>query len=191
MLYRSGFGVRKGNTMGDVVDRLIAEWEEQCPELDLTGMSVVGRLMHLGSKLESRIETKLKPYGLIYTDFDILATLRRSGGDYSLTPTKLRHSILLTSGAMTAALDRLERNGLIERIRSEQDRRSMSARPTPAGAALAEKVAALRFDDANDAVASLTTKEVHQLAGLLGKLLRSLDQSIPEKDKVEEFAPAK
>ncbi|MEM8985209.1 MAG: MarR family transcriptional regulator [Pseudomonadota bacterium] len=155
----------------DLVDRLIADWRREAPELEPEGMAVIGRVVQLGRKVEQRIQTKLKPYGLTYTDFDLLATLRRSGGDYCLTPTELRQSVLLTSGAMTAALDRIEGMGLIERVRTKPDRRSLAARLTPAGRALLDKVLKLRFDDANTLVASLSKTQRDTAATALRRLL--------------------
>ncbi|MEM9422175.1 MAG: MarR family transcriptional regulator [Pseudomonadota bacterium] len=161
----------------DLVDNLIDDWQREAPSLDTSGIAVVGRVVQLGRLLEQRVQVKLKPYGLIYTDFDLLATLRRTGGDYCLTPTELRESVLLTSGAMTAALDRLEGMGLIERVRTKSDRRSMSARLTPAGLALLDKVLQLRFDDANTLIAKLTTEESETTASALRKLLLSVHES--------------
>jgi DNA-binding MarR family transcriptional regulator len=58
-------------------------------------------------------ERELKECGLLGSDFDILATLRRAGEP--LTPTALYQSAMLSSGAMTARLDKLEQRGLIRR----------------------------------------------------------------------------
>ena len=155
----------------DLVDRLIEDWRREAPSLDTSGIAIVGRIVQLGRLFENRINAKLKPFGLIYTDFDLLATLRRSGGDYCLTPTELRKSVLLTSGAMTAALDRLENMGLIERVRSKSDRRSMSAKLTPAGAALLEKLLVMRFDDAKEATSPLSKSQTASTAAALRRLV--------------------
>ena len=155
----------------DLVDRLIEDWRREEPSLDTSGIAIVGRVLQLGRLFENRINAKLKPFGLIYTDFDLLATLRRSGGDFCLTPTELRQSVLLTSGAMTAALDRLENMGLIERVRSKADRRSMSAKLTPAGVALLEKMLVVRFDEAKDAVSSLSKPQKQNTTAALRRLL--------------------
>ena len=155
----------------DLVDRLIEDWRREAPSLDTSGIAIVGRIVQLGRLFENRINAKLKPFGLIYTDFDLLATLRRSGGDYCLTPTEPRKSVLLTSGAMTAALDRLENMGLIERVRNKSDRRSMSAKLTPAGAALLEKLLVMRFDDAKEATSPLSKSQTASTAAALRRLV--------------------
>ena len=159
----------------DFIDRLIADWQREAPALDTSGIALVGRILQLGRLFEQRINAKLKPFGLIYTDFDLLATLRRSGGEYCLTPTELRRSVLLTSGAMTAALDRLENMGLIERVRNKTDRRSMSARLTPSGEALLDKLLTVRFDDANAIAANLSKSQTDAAATALRRLLLALE----------------
>lgn len=159
----------------DNVEHLLADWRRERPDLDVEPMAIVGRVLNLGHRLEARANTALKSLGLHYTDLDVLATLRRSGKPYRLTPTQLRESVLITSGAMTACLDRLEANGLIVRRDNPDDRRSRAAGLTPAGTKLIDKAIVTRFGEAADAVASLSARERGSLAGLLQKLGRSLD----------------
>jgi DNA-binding MarR family transcriptional regulator len=105
----------------------------------------------------------------------VLATLRRGGRPYRRTPTELRNAVLITSGAMTACLDRLEANGLIARIADPKDRRSSAAELTPAGRKLIDKAIVIRFEEAAAALASLSDGERTRLAALLKKLGRGLE----------------
>jgi DNA-binding MarR family transcriptional regulator len=155
---------------GDVVDQLLQDWRRERPDLDAAPMAVVGRILHLASRLEARANEALKAAGLSYTDLDVLATLRRSGSPWRLTPTVLRRSVLLTSGAMTACLDRLEARGLLTRAPEPGDRRALAAILTDRGRDLADTAIGLRFAEAGEAVASLSPRERDQLAGLLRKL---------------------
>ena len=159
----------------DRIDRLVAEWQVERPELDVSAMAIVGRLLSIGHQLEARANAALKPLGLHYTDLDVLATLRRSGKPYRLTPTQLRNSVVITSGAMTACLDRLAANGLIARIASPSDRRSSAAELTAAGRKLIDKAIVVRFEEAAEAVLGLSDGERVRLAALLKKLGRGLD----------------
>ena len=159
---------------GDRIDRLLAEWQAERPELDAAPMAVVGRLLSIGRQLEARANAALKPLGLHYTDLDVLATLRRGGRPYRRTPTELRDSVVITSGAMTACLDRLERNGLIARVADPYDRRSSAAELTTAGRKLIDKAIVVRFGEADEALAGLSAREREQLAALLRKLGASL-----------------
>jgi DNA-binding MarR family transcriptional regulator len=79
------------------------------------------------------IDEALQPLGLSYADFDVLNTLRRRGDPHGTNPKALAASALITSGAMTSRLDRLEGAGLVERRPDPSDRRAILVRLTPAG----------------------------------------------------------
>lgn len=158
----------------DRIDHLLAEWRVERPELDAAAMAVVGRVLSLGRQLEGRANAALKPLGLHYTDLDVLATLRRGGQPYRRTPTELRNAVLITSGAMTACLDRLEGNGLIARVADPHDRRSSAAELTTQGRKLIDKAITVRFAEATDALAGLSRGERTRLAALLKKLGRGM-----------------
>ncbi len=159
----------------DLIDALIGEWHQASPELNTDAMAVIGRLIHIGDHLKDSASQALKPHGLAYTDFDILATLRRSPSPHKLTPTELSNTVLLTSGAMTAALRRLEDKSLISRPSSTTDARIKAVQLTEAGSALAALAAKTRFEEASARANSLNTNEQDQLATLLRKLILSLD----------------
>jgi DNA-binding MarR family transcriptional regulator len=152
------------NFAGDLVDRLLADWTRERPDLDVSAMAVVGRILYLAQVLQARASGALKTAGTAYTDFDVLATLRRSGQPWRLTPTALRHSVLLTSGAMTACLNRLEAQGLIVREPASDDRRVLAAVLTEPGRALADRAATLRFAEAQQAVSGLPATSWKRLA---------------------------
>ena len=154
----------------DLVDQLLRDWRRERPELDASAMAVVGRILHLGRLLEADANSSLKPIGISYTDLDVLATLRRCGAPYRLTPTVLRKSVLLTSGAMTACLNRLEARGLIVRGAQDSDRRSLTAALTAKGVKLIDKAIVARFQEAERAVTGLAAAERAELARLLRKM---------------------
>lgn len=159
----------------DRIDCLLTEWQCERPELDASAMAVVGRLLSIGRQLEARANSALKPLGLHYTDLDVLATLRRGGKPYRRTPTELRDSVLITSGAMTACLDRLEGNGLIGRVADPHDRRSSAAVLTTEGRKLIDKAIEIRFNEAAEALSDLSAVERSRLATMLKKLGQSLE----------------
>lgn len=160
----------------DVVDLLLQDWRRERPDLDASAMAVVGRILHLGRLLESDASERLRESGISYTELDVLATLRRSGPPYRLTPTALRKSVLLTSGAMTACLNRLEARGLIVRKPEAGDRRSLAAALTARGIKLIDQAIGTRFEQAAQAVSGLRTAERTELARLLRKLRLQLDR---------------
>ncbi|MDR8522255.1 MarR family winged helix-turn-helix transcriptional regulator [Shewanella fidelis] len=115
------------------IDKLVAQWGKEKPHLDTLPMAIFGRIMRLQKHIETQIAACHKQYGLTMGEFDVLATLRRSGDPYSLTPSALLSAMMLTSGAMTNRLDKLESKGLIERVHSKEDRRSVSVGLTELG----------------------------------------------------------
>lgn len=172
----AGAAERVASADTDLIDALISDWQRERPDLDPGAMAVVGRLLRVGTTLNARINEVLKPHGLLYSEFDALATLLRSGKPYELTPTELQDAVVLTSGAMTALLNRLTKQGLIARRRSKVDGRSLTARLTAKGVKLTNKLIAVRFGEAHDALSGLSVKQQSDLA----RLLRSLGSSLGE-----------
>lgn len=160
----------------DIIDILIAEWKQEQPELDVDAMQIVGRIIKLGAVLEKKISNVLKDSGIHYTDLDVLATIRRSGKPYELTPKQLMKSVLITSGAMTALLNRLTKLELIYRAPDPKDGRIKLAGLTKKGIKIIDKAIVIRFDDAKSSVAIFNKTEHKELAALLKKLLLSLDR---------------
>ncbi|MCC3262384.1 MarR family transcriptional regulator, partial [Paenibacillus polymyxa] len=100
-------------------------WQRERPDIDANVMALVGRLLQAPHLLERNWFLPLAAqFELHQGEFDVIATLRRSGSPYAMTPTDLHEGLMLSSGAMTSRLDRLERKGLIERVPSPNDRRS-------------------------------------------------------------------
>lgn len=159
-----------GDMTGDLIDRLIDDWERERPDIDGRAMGVVGRILRLGRMLEGRANRLLRTYGLVYTDFDVLATLRRSGAPYSLTPSILRRSVLITSGAMTAALNRLKAARLVTSNHHESDKRARAITLTSEGRDLVDELIGVRFADAQTVIARLGVRDSVSLARLLRKL---------------------
>ena len=159
----------------DIIDSLISEWKDERPELDTSAMEVVGRILNLSKILEKRASKSLSMYNIHYTDLDVLATITRSGNPYELTPSQLMNSVLITSGAMTALLNRLTKLKLIYRSPDPKDGRIKLAGLTPKGIELIDKAIETRFIEASDSIKILNKTENKTLSILLKKLLNSLD----------------
>lgn len=119
--------------MHDHIDFVIGQWDNAMPELDVSSMKVFGRMLRLMKHVGKARAQALEPFGFREGEFDVLATLRRAGAPYCLSPTQLYKSLLVTSGAMTHRLSRLEQEGFIERIDDPQDKRSTLVGLTPQG----------------------------------------------------------
>src|SRR5436190_1970719 len=107
----------------DAVDRIVAQWARERPELDTGPMAVIGRLHRLGDLLEAELRTVFAEADLGNGDFDVLATLRRAGAPFRLSPGEISASAMVTSGAVTKRVDRLVSKGLVERSVSQDDGR--------------------------------------------------------------------
>lgn len=159
----------------DYVHQILQQWERERPDLDVSPMGVIGRLSRLTRHLERSIEETFQRHGLGVGGFDVLAALRRSGKPYRLSPTELYNSLLISSGAMTNRIDRLEELGLVERAPDPHDRRSVSVALTPKGREVVDRVLTDHIAKEHDLLSGLTPKEQKQLAGLLRKLLIQFD----------------
>jgi DNA-binding MarR family transcriptional regulator len=158
----------------DHVDDILAQWRRERPDLDPAPMGVIGRISRAARRLDRALDTTFSAFELNGGEFDVLATLRRSGPPYRLTPTRLFTDLMLSSGAMTNRLDRLERAGLIARTPDPSDRRGTLVGLTPRGLELVDAAVTAHLANEERLLDGLSSAEREQLAGLLRKLLRSL-----------------
>ena len=159
----------------DFIDQIIEHWQVERPDLDAEPMAITGRILLLARHLERRLNDVLKPYGLMSSGFDVLATLRRNGHPYAMTPSELLQTVMLTSGAMTNRLDRLEQKGFIERRQHPDDRRSLQVKLTAEGLRVINQAVEARFEEAKAIQAPLSQTECETAATLLRKLLSTFE----------------
>lgn len=117
----------------DSVDRIVQAWRKRDPHLDSSSLEITGRLLLCAGYYERAAGAVLQRFGLSVADFDVLNTLRRVGDQHGSKPSDMARSSLITTGAMTSRLDRLERAGLIRRTPDPADRRGVLVRLTPRG----------------------------------------------------------
>lgn len=160
--------------MRDHVDTVLAQWQRERPDLDSTPVAVIGRVSRLSRALEDRLDPVYEQHGLDGGLFDILATLRRQGAPYQLSPRELADAAMLTSSGTTKRLDRLESAGLIARKPDPADRRGVVIELTPAGRKVIEAAYPQHMANEDRLLAPLTKSERKQLAALLKKLLAGL-----------------
>lgn len=161
--------------MQDGVDAILDQWRAERPDLDLSGMSVIGRISRLERELRPRLEEVFARHGLEGWEFDVLATLRRSGPPFRLTAGDLLERMMISSGTVTHRINRLEGRGLIAREADPSDGRVVLVALTPAGRRLID--AAVEDHTANEAalVAALSPAERERLIRLMRQLACSLD----------------
>jgi DNA-binding MarR family transcriptional regulator len=154
----------------DHVDRLVELWRVRQPSLDVSSLEVVGRVLRAAQYVERAREAALSAHGLSLGDFDVLATLRRAGGS-GVNPKELASSALITSGAMTSRLDRLQTAGLVERSPDPADRRAVRVRLTAAGRQAADRALADVLAAHEHLLEPLTRRERDAAATALRKML--------------------
>ena len=160
----------------DSVDRLQRDWKEQRPDLDAERLGLVLRIQALARIFGDQAAERLDEFDLQWWQYDALSALRRQGAPFTLPATELAEDNMLTSGAMTNRIDRLENAGLVERREDPKDRRRVLVRLTPKGLQRIESAAEARFRSARAAVSGLTERERQRLDQLLRKVLLAQEQ---------------
>lgn len=159
----------------DHVARLRAQWARERPDLDTSPLDVVGRLHRVGEALHAELRPVFAEAGLSDGEFDVLAALRRAGAPYALTPGEIGRSTMITSGAVTKRIDRLERAGLVSRTVSADDARSRVVSLTEEGVRLVDAVLPRHLANEERLLAPFTAAERAQLAALLERWAGHLD----------------
>lgn len=178
--------VKKGRfTEEDPVDRILRQWAQERPDLDASPMGVIGRISRIERLLDPRLVAVFRKFGLERWSFDVLASLRRSGSPYELTPTQLFSSLMLTSGAITYRIDELVKKGLVERTPDPKDRRGQRVRLTNYGKETVDAAVGAHIQNESRILARLSVKDRADLASLLRRFLLLLEQkpgsAVPSK----------
>ncbi|MFF9428704.1 MarR family winged helix-turn-helix transcriptional regulator [Streptomyces sp. NPDC014746] len=163
----------------DAITAIVDQWRRERPDLDASPMLVIGRLFRLTHALDQRLRPPFADVGLGSGDFDLLAALRRSGAPYALSAGDLSRTVLVTTGAITKRVDRLEARGLVARRVDATDSRGRLISLTPEGVALTDELIAVHLDNQRRLLAGLDDDERTQLAALLERLAVT---SQPEDD---------
>lgn len=160
--------------MIDSIDRMTARWGETRPEVDVTPLGVVQRIIKAGRLAEARLRDALAVRGVrVRGDYETLAALRRNE-PASLTPHELATETLVSSAGMTSRLDRLEAGGYVQRRTDSLDRRSVNVTLTDAGRDLTDDLFTLSLGEQAAMLAGFKPAELARLAGDLHRLLVNL-----------------
>jgi DNA-binding MarR family transcriptional regulator len=159
----------------DEVERLVAAWRRERPDLDVEPLAVLSRVSRLARHLDRARRAAFAEHGVEAFEFDVLAALRRAGRPYELSPGELLVQTLVASGTMTNRLDRLERRGFVRRRPDPHDGRSVRVRLTRRGRATVDAVLGDLLDRERDLLAGLDRRQRQILAGLLRTVLAPID----------------
>ncbi|OLF12299.1 MarR family transcriptional regulator [Actinophytocola xinjiangensis] len=163
----------------DHVARIQAEWARERPDLDVSPQGVIGRLHRLAGHLTEQLCVVYRRYGLGEGEFDVLATLRRAGPPFERAPGELARFTMVTTGAMTKRLDRLERDGLVTRRPSTADGRGRVVALTTAGRELIDRAFTDHMANEHRLLAALDADQASQLEGLLRTWLADVEEPDP------------
>jgi DNA-binding MarR family transcriptional regulator len=159
----------------DEVDRLVAAWRQERPDLDVQPLQVLSRVSRLARHLDRARRDVFAAHDLESWEFDVLTALRRAGEPYQLSPGQLLRATLVTSGTMTNRIDRLAAAKLVERHPDPQDKRGVQVRLTDVGRTRVDAAFGDLLDRERELLGGLGSAESERLAGLLRTLLIPFD----------------
>lgn len=165
----------------DAVDRITSQWNTVRPDIDVSPINVIGRVSRLSRLVDRRLAENFARHGIENWMYDVLATLRRSGEPYALTAGELVRQSMVTTGAITNRIDRLEQRGLVERARTD-DRRKVIVRLTRRGLDLVDDVVVTHTATERDILAALSSRQQRELAHLLRTTLLALGDHADARD---------
>jgi DNA-binding MarR family transcriptional regulator len=141
-------------------------------------MEVVGRISRLSRLIDRKLSDNFGRFGIENWMYDVLATLRRTGEPYELTAGDLVRQSMVTTGATTNRIDRLEQLGFVARS-TGTDRRKVIVRLTPAGLQLVDSVVESHMATEREILSSLTGRQRRDLAAMLRTALLALGDKNP------------
>jgi DNA-binding MarR family transcriptional regulator len=164
-------------TPEDEVDRLVAAWRRERPDLEVEPMQVLSRVTRLARHLDLARRAAFAEHGLETWEFDVLSALRRAGPPYELSPGRLLRETMVTSGTMTNRVDRLASQGLVERLPDPDDRRGVLVRLTDSGRSRVDAALEGLLSHERRLLAGLPSRDRVTLATLLRTVVAPFDHA--------------
>jgi DNA-binding MarR family transcriptional regulator len=158
----------------DWIDEKVEVWLREIPELDARIEGIVDRVGVIHKYLRRMHEETHEQFDLNWGEAKVLSSLRYGGPPYRSTPGRLGSQLGLSSGAMTARLDKMEEAELIRRLPDPEDRRGVLIELTPKGRELWEQTIVVQAEKESIVAATLTKREQDELNGLLRRLVIAL-----------------
>lgn len=169
------------NMFVDHVDEIVEQWRRERPRLDVSGMAIIGRITRLEQLIRPQLNAVFAQHDLESWEFDVLATLLRNGAPHQLTPGQLLDSMMITSGAMTNRIDRLEHRGLVKRTKSPTDGRQVLVKLTKKGLKVVDSALVDHTANERAIVGALTPDQHDQLVELLRCLHLGVDEQLGDR----------
>jgi DNA-binding MarR family transcriptional regulator len=157
--------------MSDIVDVGIGYWQKERPEIDCTGKAVTGRILHFSEMLMAAMNANLARFGVKYSTYAIVATLRCVGAPYRMTPTQLQNTLLITSGGVSNLIRKVEAQGYVRRMVDPNDGRGTIVELTDEGYSLSEITMPAHADLEMHMVRMCSKEELELLTNLLRRMM--------------------
>jgi DNA-binding MarR family transcriptional regulator len=165
----------------DSIELFMRQWRKERDDLDPTPFGIFGRIHRIAGYFTRHADVWLGELGLTWETFSLIVTLRRAGKPYAMRPTDLLRESLLSSGAVTNRIDRVENLGLVRRIPDPNDRRGVVVQLTARGRTLADRAIALHFAEMSRLLEGVSAGNARSIADLLRELLISFESLPPRK----------
>ncbi|MCI5826259.1 MAG: MarR family transcriptional regulator [Arcanobacterium sp.] len=162
-------------TQGDDVDAIVTEWEVQRPDFDARPLAVFSRLLRLDRHIDHLRRTVFAAYGLESWQFEMLTELRRKTNGHQLTAGQLMQKTLVSSGTITNRIDRLEAQGLVQRVRDPNDGRVVIVQATEKGVQIADRAMASLLEKQRELLAPYEPEDIATVTVFLRSMLSDLD----------------
>ena len=161
------------NKQVDTVDAILKQWRQVRPDVDVSPIAVIGHISRLSRLVDRKLNENFARFDIEDWGYDMLATLRRHGEPYELSAGELTRQTMVTTGAITNRIDRLEKRQLVVRV-SSTDRRKVIVRLTPTGLKLVDSIVASHMETEHAILAALSTRQQQNLANVLRSVLTFL-----------------
>lgn len=171
---RASASTAENGDWNDALERIVEDWETQRPDIDASPMLVLARIARIEAMKRPFINSVFARFDLNSGLFDVLAALRRAGPPYRCTPTYLAESTMLTTGGITGRLDKLETAGMVERERSDNDRRIAYAKLTKKGLETVDILVGEHLENERGLLATLSEERLARLREDLAALEHSV-----------------
>ncbi len=189
--FTHGTGIVTMVEQQDPVDKIKQQWQQECPDLRLDAMEILGRLKRCSVLYQPFLDVKFEQFGLTSWEFDVLATLRRSGDPFTLTPTELFSTLMVTSGTMTHRLKSLENKQLIQRAPNPTDARHKLVQLTEKGLQTVNRALVAHVDNMEAILEPLNEQQKAQLNQSLTQLLQVFETLHKDQKLAKEMLNAR
>ena len=164
----------------DEVDRIVAAWQRERPDLDVAPLQVLSRVSRLARHLDLARREAFAAHDLEPGEFDVLAALRRAGKPYALSPSQLLSLTLVTSGTMTNRIDRLEQKNLVNRTPDPNDGRGVLVQLTTQGKSAVDRALDELLEREHNLLSKVAKSDRDKLAAVLRDVVLPFDNDSAE-----------